>query len=914
MAPRNARYIPAGALTIAKQDLYLRSDLWEHPDLQEWRSLVSCSEELVEVGATCLPLPTDIQEVILKAPSMSPCAKLLKARWVKLEFRISAKSVGILRVYLLPDDVDRRAVDRSNPYLLKQRHSILLSLNYSRDLWNGDSVGSILSSPLPVSVSETTEDTSLLQLFNNIPSPKPTVDGIDEPHAQEAMLGLLKSCIPGLLTNLYPYQRRSAACMLQKEMQPGQVLDPRLLHVQDQNGNGWYVDMVAGTVLLEPRFYDAIPGGILAEEMGSGKTIICLSLILATRNLPSKAPEWHGPGELPIRPRVASLADMAASCINNNAVPWKPYFDSPMGSEGNEYVNCKKALERNPGYYLLPPPEPRRVGRHPVLYQQAPTKIHLSSASLVVVPSNLVSQWNEEIQKHTTGLKVLTLTHNDTIPPLPTLIDLDIILFSQSRFETLSVSFDGDIPNELELLHFQRCIVDEGHKLGNAKIGNRSNLLTRLDRLRFSSRWIVTGTPSHGLFGVGSRDQGHTSIANGTSAEAISKEADLNRSSTDMEKRDLERIGSMAALYLKARPWANTAAESGDTPADWGTYLLLPKHSPKGRGRWDCLKSTLNSLIIRHRLDDIGNLLPPVDEKITVLKGSYQDQLSMNIFSMMIIFNSVQSQRTDMDYFFHSKQRKSLLQIVSNLKQASFFGGSFFTSEEIAKSVVTAEEFLREGKVQISAEDKVLIEEAIKLGHLAVDNTLRRLSNTFHEIPVSMDNFPGTAGHSWSLGGEQQAGTDICTSASLLLALQKLIYGASKEPEKFNALLNGGLAHEGQVERRKLLSSQASNGKSLPGEKQSQTLAGNTKLGNDSPKKSRQHAVNGARKSTQDLDTDSVPTQLESTKITATVSAKMSYLLDSITRHQQEEKILVFYENENIAWYLASMLDVVGLT
>jgi hypothetical protein len=52
---------------------------------------------------------------------------------------------------------------------------------------------------------------------------------------------------------------------------------------------------------------------------------------------------------------------------------------------------------------------------------------------------------------------------------------------------------------------------------------------------------------------------------------------------------------------------------------------------------------------------------------------------------MMIIFNSVQSQRTDQDYFFHLRQRKALMQLVNNLKQASFFGGVFYSTEDIRK-------------------------------------------------------------------------------------------------------------------------------------------------------------------------------------------------------------------------------------
>ncbi|PHH89158.1 hypothetical protein CDD83_6590 [Cordyceps sp. RAO-2017] len=245
----------------------------------------------------------------------------------------------------------------------------------------------------------------------------------------------------------------------------------------------------------------------------------------------------------------------------------------------------------------------------------------------------------------------------------------------------------------------------------------------------------------------------------------------------------------------------------------------------------------------------------------------------------MIVFNSVQSQRTDVDYFFHPRQRKSLLQIVQNLKQASFFGGSFFSSDEISNAVETAETFLREKKVPISEEDEILLQEAIKLGHVAVGNKLRRLSNKYHEIPVCVESFPGNASHAWSLDG--RAGDNVCTSASLLSAAQKLIHDAVDAPEQLNSLLNGGLIHEGVQQRRHVLADQASGAMASGNGKKSETKAGNTRLGDDSPRKPR-------------------------TRGRGVVEPKEK-------KAGELEKMIVFYENENVAWYLASMLDVLQI-
>ncbi|KAJ6445920.1 Annexin A7 [Purpureocillium lavendulum] len=911
-----ARYIPAGCISIPKDEIGAIEEFGLQQTSHQWWELLHEGVKPHQPGdnPNHSHLSVDVQKRLLNVPRLRYFAQLFRARWARLEIQLSTAdtAVAVMRVFLLPDDAYRGVVDRSNPSLIRARQAALRRLNFSQESWTAQEPESPVDfiSITELGRDDAAEDMSLLQVFNRIPPPEPDATSASDLHVQDAMFNLLESSVFGLRTNLYPYQRRSAALMLQKETVPERVLDPRLVTVRRDNNSLWYVDPVAGTILSEPRYYDGVCGGILAEEMGAGKTVICLALILASKDLPTKAPGSFEGGRPPVRRTIASLADMAASCATRRAAPWKPFFQA---SKDCEYSRCIEALRRNPGYYLRPALQERRSARLANEYLQVPKKIYLSSATVIVVPINLLVQWKQEIDKHTHGLKVLVITKKSLLPKLKKLLDYDIILFSQSEFENLVKT--GEVGwGPLSSVHFKRCIVDEGHKLGNSRIGHKSNLLIGLDIMNFSSRWIVTGTPSHGLFGVA--ESGETTDHTSMDDEAPQSNGAENGSSTQMEKKDLQRLGSISSLYLKARPWANTFKEPEDTLADWDTYLLLPKHNPRSYGRWDSLKSTLNSLIIRHQIAEMNDMLPPVDEKIVMLDGSYQDKLSLNVFAMMIIFNSVQSQRTDMDYFFHPRQRKSLLQIVHNLKQTSFFGGSFFASDEIAKAVETAEGFLRDQKVPVSAEDEAMLREAIEFGHLAVKNKLRGLSNRFHEMPVCVRDFPARAGQAWSLDDEN--GDTVCTSSSLLHSLQKLLYHSIGEPEKFNALLNGGLVQEGILERDKILASQSSDaepgGKDMKKrkKKESETLAGNTKLGDDSPRKSRPRGLD-ATKPKEDIDPDYMPPVLRSTSITSTVSAKLSYLIDSITVHQEREKMIIFYENENVAWYLAGMLDVLQI-
>lgn len=917
-------YIPVGCLLVQRANTGIPIGLWPLSDITQWHQVIPVSDApSPQVGPV---LPPETRIPLLSCGALSPYAELLSKQWARFSFGVSIGDAeqGIIRVNLLPDDVGRGTVSRADFGLQKVRRQLLSQLDFSSSTWNGAVGKSRLPNPQPFHGVVTDEDDqSLLQMFNNISSPDPRPELIRDQDARYFAYGLMDSDISGLKTTLYPYQRRSAALMLQRETQTERVLDPRLVEVVDQSGSPWYYDAVTGVALREPRYYDGPCGGILAEEMGSGKTLICLALILATRHQSSKIPDTSRGSRPANRSRIRSLADMVATCITMNAVPWKLYLaPGSDGKDGVEYTECIKAIRRNPGHYFLAQPWQEKKTRQP-LVQPPPVKIYLSSCSLVIVPPNLVQQWRQEISKHTTGLKVLVCVAKKELPSVEELLEYDIILFSSTRFERLRIdatmerndAFEFDSP--LTRIHFKRCIVDEGHKLGNSTVTSRSNLHLMLDSLQISARWIVTGTPSKGLFGV---DQSPMNSAPGT-PDGTGRSQTLSESSSEQEKDDLRRIGSIAALYLKARPWANTLAEPGDTPADWSVYVMQPKHSRRSSGRKDCLRATLESLIIRHPITEVAQFLPVVKEEIIYLDGSYQDKLSLNLFSMIVIFNAVQSQRTDRDYLFHGRQRASLMRLVSNLRQASFFGGSFFSSGDIDVAVETAEKFLVEGKVPISAEDEAMLREAIAFGHLAKENALRLHAQKFNEVPIYVKNFPGGLGREWSL--DQKDGDPVCMDFRLVVALQKLLQPLEDAPNSLQLLFTDsrfvreGISARSEIEDevRSQVQTAQDNGSS-----QNSTLAGNTQLGRDSNNsgKRRQASLNVLDGADQMLPTREpsdveIAAPLAETQIISTVSAKLSYLIDQVVKYQASEQIIIFYENENVAFSLAGMLEVVSI-
>ncbi|TPX15638.1 uncharacterized protein E0L32_004336 [Thyridium curvatum] len=931
------KYVAAGCLVVSQSQTRFSDEVWSLEDLRRWRCFLH-PEELGSAVKQCAPashLDPGLQELLLHSAILSPFLKLFQRRWIQFEFCTCAGAPdhGIIRVYVLPDDIDRRSVPRSDSRLRKDLQCLIPLLDVSVDLWQGNFQASRAAVPAAPQTPEDSDDASLLQLFNSIPPPDPHPERVQDLEQQRAIYILLGGTVSGLKTPLYGYQERSAALMLEREFEPGQVLDPRLMKKQDLRGDTFYYDEATATVLRTPRSYGGISGGILAEEMGAGKTLICLAIVMATKEFPAEIPAHLSCPSNP-RPRVGSLADMAAAVVTRNSIPWRLYL-------GDGYTNCADAIQRNPGWYLLPSPPPRRQSRHPI----APVpskKIYLSATTLVIVPANLVKQWEQEIRKHTEGLKYVTVSGKKDVPTLRELLRCDLVLFSIPRFEKLIEDRATDRTGAWELIsplssiHFKRVIVDEGHKLGNSRISRKSNLLLVLECLHISARWIVTGTPSTGLFGLDdsqpatpvNEPSGEGDVSPTSPTKSLSKQ--LAESSNILERRDLERIGSMASLYLKARPWANTIYDEGDTPADWSVYVMQPQHSSKSAGRKDCLLATLNSLIIRHPKSQIGDLLPPVDEKIVVLDGSYQDKLCLNLFSMMIIFNAVQSQRTDQDYFFHKTQRSSLAQLVHNIRQTSFFGGSFFSTSEIEKAVETAEKFLEEKKVLVTADEGQLLREAIAVGKVAARSRLKALANAFHEVPVYVSGLPGgdRLAEAWSL--DSRPGGLVCTSAPLLHALQKALRPCLDAPHSLQVMLNDGrlvdlgwqqrLKAEEQLDRAAAAAG-SGGGSGGHGSGRDRTLAGNTKLGEDSPKKGRAGLITAQERMIGTLDADGpgdvsgieVAEPLAKAQIVSTASAKLSYLIDSILRYKDEEQIIVFYENDNVAFYLAGMLEVLQI-
>ncbi len=314
------KYIAIGCLRVTRSEC--SSSDWD--TARQWQAFAHPTENFNSKDDPKL-LHT-LQDALFSIPTLRQYVAIHKAGWIRMEFRANDQGRGQVRVYVLADDVGRSVIDRSITSLRRAIISLLGQLDVSTTTWKGEWDDWTRFCHVDPSLDETVkEDPSLFHIFNTLPSPKPDPEIVTDSHAKDAICRILDGDINGLKTTMHNYQRRSAALMLQRESKPAQVLDPRLRCLNDQRGKSWYCDADAGSCFWEPRTYEAARGGICAETMGLGKTLICLGLIMATRDLTSQIPSEYLANTVPLRSKTGSLMDMAAATIGRVAIPVSPY-------------------------------------------------------------------------------------------------------------------------------------------------------------------------------------------------------------------------------------------------------------------------------------------------------------------------------------------------------------------------------------------------------------------------------------------------------------------------------------------------------------------------------------------------------------------------------------------------------------
>ncbi|OAK98444.1 hypothetical protein IQ06DRAFT_226930 [Phaeosphaeriaceae sp. SRC1lsM3a] len=946
--------------------------------------------------AELLDLPSELRTLI-----GNEAAKLLDARWIRLFALQSDEShrglYSVVRVYLLPEDWKRKSVDRNSRNLKNMLRQLLTSVDTSRSAWAGDQREGEVRSFDPWASAE---NVSLYYLFNKLPSPAPDPAVIKSRYARTAVCDLLKSAAPseweehgeqplvGLRTRLYPYQARSASLMIQREAAPQLQLDPRLEVRESPTGKPFYYGARDGSALLEPQYYEANRGGILAETMGYGKTIICLAVILSTKGHLPQIPVPYLPPP-PKRTGVGSLLDMASSILERAAIPARAWIERKEANDDVDHSLLKKALDRNPAFYEIPSILPRKNRNTQI---PPPRRFDMCTGTIVVVPRNLLHQWQSEIQKHVLdgGLKVLVVDsvakrgHKSKqaqvgssimecaseLPSPAALKNYDVVLFTRNRFEQEFADNSSDqgrggvasvLPGHscscnssssrgtvcdcghnrteyespLRKLHWLRMIIDEGHNFSSSM----SNAVLLAKQIQVERRWVVSGTPAKNLVGVELDTVTlESDIAN---THAIRQGAIEQRKTFSAQDKDgsnaVKALGSLASHFLMVRPWCDSSAEG---KLEWDDYVYRHENQYKKThsGFSSCFLRVLESLVIKTRPEDVERdiVLPPMTHRVVYLKPCWYDKMTANLFVQVLRANAITSERRDVDYLFHPNSTKARHSLIRNLRQSNFTWTGF-RLEDVISTLETTEKYLGKDDKNCAQEDEMsLLQSSQAISRLTTSEAWKNLSRA-HEVGMAVQDWPAESEEVFALAhpttptmigitqlleGQHHVDSHIMTSnpaegldvvghaAKAKVDALAEADGESKE-KKDSDLGDAGTKKAGIPpscigDKQPLTSRRASAmiSKSSPQKAEKSVSAQSTAPLSPSIPKKRKVTM------AQELANLDAESPLRRTRVIATTSAKLTYLLDKVVECQATEKIIIFYDGDNAAFYIAQCLEM----
>ncbi|GAA5963090.1 hypothetical protein JCM3765_001766 [Sporobolomyces pararoseus] len=690
----------------------------------------------------------------------------------------TARAVGndiILRIYLVPEDLPelgeiKSKLSRPADSIVR---SVLQSIRCDLAEWNGT------LNELDISrLMDENDRRSLLEVFHQIEVPGDgEFNDLEAPRAiKERIQYVLKTQSENVETELFDYQRASIAKMLARELAPALSVAPGFTErVSGIDFAKVFISHNGNVALCPPRFREP-KSGILAEDMGVGKTLIILALIAETRSeLPSLdgTSTWLDDFDKPVksenfdnsslppspspllltrhsidfpfdaeraerrrlRPRVAellapqiltvrelrehgekleeqrkadleedshrpplpSLRTLMINLIKTTSHPIRYCdHDDPILTGGD----LLETLQTSPPFYrLLPSPRKldSRGGRNEI---PKPIEIVVAATTLLVVPTDLVRQWKQEIDKHlyADSLRVLVLrTSKDKFPSPQEMATYDVVLMSAARFTDAAETGD----RSLRGVHWKRLVVDEGHVLSS-----HNSTRTLAQELRCECRWAVSGTPSTNLRGA-SVDGQLAAASNAAGGTRI----------------DLDRLGQLYSGFLR-HPAFDKPQTLRDLVGDYPSRVA----------------PVFNQSFIRHPTSLVKPVLsiPPLSVRTTFIELEEAERKMYNALTAIFSSNAIQSQRVDQDYFFHKANAGPLKNLCSNLATAS----AFFASDEILRTLTVgvewAQERLESEKAsKWSEDDRVGLKKAIKVMKEALND--QEWKTVVNEVAVAIE-------------------------------------------------------------------------------------------------------------------------------------------------------------------------------
>ncbi|KYQ90362.1 SNF2-related domain-containing protein [Tieghemostelium lacteum] len=401
---------------------------------------------------------------------------------------------------------------------------------------------------------------------------------------------------------------------------------------------------------LERGEFGSIKGGILCEPMGTGKTIICISLILSTlgshsvpdkswklKYLKPKKPTAEQASRALVQvpdiemediqlPKVSTLVKMSSKLIKKIGVPYKTLgLNRDVENAIDDVPNLVGSIYKS------------TAGSRSISILKR--KLICCPTTLIIVPKSIFNQWKYELLYHQ-KIRFLSVDGTDSLNGFPLarkIIKYDVLLVPQHRISVdrkLKVQ-DGFVEvgdkvtdiHPLLQIHFRRIIVDEGHV-----VGNTTNLTQYCHMISGESKFICSGTPLGG---------------------------------STLLFSELTNVKSLVK-FLEISPY--------NDPKHWNSQISRPIKDFKRSGV-DKLLEVFSNYGIRTPMSRILNEVELVPPNISVVQlNLHEDQiLTYNVIIALVQTNLLTSQYEGVDSLFSSQNHKHVMDAFRNLKQACFY-------------------------------------------------------------------------------------------------------------------------------------------------------------------------------------------------------------------------------------------------
>lgn len=734
--------------------------------------------------------------------------------------------------------------------------------------------------------------------------------------------------LQGISSTLYPFQLKSVCAMYEKELLKKREVVPNFTSVSSPTGLTYYVNIFNFEIYRLPELFLLPRGGILAENMGLGKTLMCLSLICLTKHQISMIPDdaiLHDDQSLDGTDNQASIElpqtlkplwIICRDLISQMSLPWKYYKDDLPSS-------VIEKLSTRPGYFKLSlDTTNNQLGlraRQKAVTHDRSRMLYLCNTSLVVVPENLLHQWHSEMTKHVTTNYLRSLFVSDRfresmltesaayMSRLPhsarELIQQDLIVMTIPLFLKQSRSDD----TILKSIYWKRLIIDEGHSMSSKS----TTLSSECKALFCESMWAVTGTPTSGLTNL------HMNEEEAIQSSPTSKKRKYTVKSSFSVRDDLARLGNLVSNFFKIEPYHSQ-------PRLWGTTIVQRLTSGDFSTEPN-LKQLLNYLLVRHDLSDIERdlKLPKLHHEAVYITPSYHNRLAINLFTAVLAVNAVSSEREGSDYMFDSKNYQQLRRLVNNLQLATFYWTGF-KRHDIETLLKIAQNCLKKESAQrqpyYSTSDRELLKKSIQASMEALKDPGWNISASFHEMLYDIEGIPNQIAEGFRLGSGK---IGPLLGAPQKSALQNFYYKNRFLDMSDHIKLDSKLRdfttrfwglYWNDIKRR--------NGKENarhPGEHDMLSGSKNSLVDSNADSDieilQKKHIIrNLSVQENRKMPRVDRVVNLRDASIKGTASSKLSYLTSKLVENQRLGlKSIVFFEFEDSAYYLSEFLDIVGV-